>query len=95
MLLENGWRLPYDSLVAVCPCLGYLQDLSVHLETSHLLHCSQNRFLAVEHHEGLSLTLQTLLDYDIENRAIVFEDGRQGFFHGFDLDALFQVIDLE
>ena len=94
MLFKYGRGLANDSLVAVCSRLGHLHDPPIHLKPAHLLHGIQSGLLAVEHDKRLTLALQALLHYDVENRAIVLEDGGQGSFHGLHLDALFKIVDL-
>jgi hypothetical protein len=94
VIVKQLRHLALDCLVAVCLRPVYFHDLAVHFESVHLLDRLQRSLLAVKDDERLTLALQTALRNNIENRAVVLEDSCQRLFHGIDLDALLEVIDL-
>ena len=95
MLLELFFsRLALQGLVAVAPGHGHTHDLAVQLEAVHLLDGIQACLLAVEHDKRLPLPFQAVLNDDVEDGAIVLEDGGQSCLHLLILDPLLEVIDL-
>jgi hypothetical protein len=71
-----------------------LDRLAVQFEPAHVLDGVERALFGVEDDEGLALALERALGDDVEDRAVVLEDAREGFLHSIDLHALFEVGDL-
>jgi hypothetical protein len=95
MLLEHLRRLALHRLIRMRLRSCNLDGLAVELKPTHVLDGVERALLGVEHDEGLALALERALGDDVEDRAVVLEDAREGFFHGVDFHALFEVGDLE
>ena len=95
VLVEHFGRLPLDGLVAVRLRKRHPDVLSPQLEAIHLLSGRRRGVLAVEDDEGLALALQAALSNDLDDLAIVLEDGVENLLEVVDLLALVEVVDLQ
>lgn len=95
VLFKHLRRFQFDRLVAVRFRFSDFHGLAIHFKPIHLLYCIQARLLAVKNYEGLTLPFHTALSYDVKNGAVRLEDNSERFLQCVDLNALFEIADLE
>jgi len=85
----------FNTGIALCLCKVTAHLLVEQLEAIHLVNGILRRLDAVEDDKCLPLSLQTLFRYNVDYVAVFRKDFAQRLDQGLDLDALFEVLDVD